>query len=728
MGSNGSICIDLHTTSHIHTYTVQTYYFAGNLISIICWKCNIKIQWNKTLFCLVHNACYDINLLLPYISLLTKKSPFIVANSSERITYMKFQSEICFVDSAQFSKSSLSAMTKKHVASGLPFPLLTEAFGAKADLLKQKLAFPYSYCNKFSVFDETELPSIEHFKDDLNDEPCELASYLHAKHIYQEFKCENIGQFSDLYLSVDVYLLCDTFLAFRQAVFELYELDCAQFISLSHLGYSAMLKMTGAVIELPTDICAYLMVESALRGGICSLAHSHAKANNEGCRSYNPNLPRSYLLYLDVNKLYGFSLSAPMPVGDFRFLSENEFSLESLLEMPPNGSEGFFIDADIEYPEEIHEETSDYPLLANQETILLEEQSPYQRSLIEKFNLSRKPSRKLVQSCRDQNNYVMHMSLFQEVVRLGLKVKRINAVLAFRQEAFIAPFITLHNDLCRTGTSLLSKDLAKLVINSIFGKSLYRVRNRKTFKLALDKTAYERYSQKLTVTRIKIIAENVALFSFLNNDIQVTSPLLMGACVLDVSKRWMLYTYYQIIKKTLSNVSFMYGDTDSWILYSTSSNFEAEMKLLADKILDTSNLPPTHYLASQQHCAKPGYYKDELAGAVLEEFVGLKPKQYSILTANSNPRRCKGIKRSVVAKNLLHEHYIKALKETTSLYTEQRIIQAHNNTNYTMQFKKRSLCPYESKRKWLSAFESVPYGYGENCQPPLPPSYFNTDL
>ena len=51
-----------------------------------------------------------------------------------------------------------------------------------------------------------------------------------------------------------------------------------------------------------------LMVEKGIRGGICQAIYSHAKANNNYMKNYNKDIS-SYLMYLDVNNLYGWAMS-----------------------------------------------------------------------------------------------------------------------------------------------------------------------------------------------------------------------------------------------------------------------------------------------------------------------------------------------------------------------------------------------------------------------------------
>ena len=85
------------------------------------------------------------------------------------------------------------------------------------------------------------------------------------------------------------------------------------------------LKHTEVELDLVTNPDMYLMEENSMRGGIAVISKCHARANNlyveEG---YDESQPTSYLAYLDSNNLYGYAQSQPLPLGNFRFLSQQE--------------------------------------------------------------------------------------------------------------------------------------------------------------------------------------------------------------------------------------------------------------------------------------------------------------------------------------------------------------------------------------------------------------------
>ena len=104
-------------------------------------------------------------------------------------------------------------------------------------------------------------------------------------------------------------MLADAFEKFRDKCIEIYGLDPSYFLSAPGLAWQACLKMTNVNLELLKDYDMLLMTENCIRGGICQSIHRYAEANNKYMKNYDKNIPSSFLMYLDANNLYGWSMS-----------------------------------------------------------------------------------------------------------------------------------------------------------------------------------------------------------------------------------------------------------------------------------------------------------------------------------------------------------------------------------------------------------------------------------
>ena len=62
-----------------------------------------------------------------------------------------------------------------------------------------------------------------------------------------------------------------------------------------------------------------LMIESGIRGGIATISHRHAKANNEYIGAdFDPAVETKFISYLDANNLYGWAISKQLPTSGFK--------------------------------------------------------------------------------------------------------------------------------------------------------------------------------------------------------------------------------------------------------------------------------------------------------------------------------------------------------------------------------------------------------------------------
>ena len=100
--------------------------------------------------------------------------------------------------------------------------------------------------------------------------------------------------------------------------------------------------------------------------------------------------------------------------------------------------------------------------------------------------------------------------------------------------------------------------------------------------------------------------------------------------------------------------------TDSLLLEIQTEDVYQDMAKHAD-LYDTSDYPKDHPLHSMVNKKVLGKMKDECAGRPIAEYVGLRPKMYSILEASGKSiKKAKGVEKSIVKKHIRHEQYKEA--------------------------------------------------------------------
>lgn len=225
-----------------------------------------------------------------------------------------------FLDSAQLILGSLSSHVKNLMTVGKDsLRLMHEHFsGEQLDLLLRKGVFPYEWMTNISKLNETNLPSKKDFYCSLNDEHISNEDYQHAQRVWSTFEMTTMREYHDLYLRTDVLLLADVFKEFRKKMLEYYELDPCLYYTAPGMSWDAMLKMTDPFLELISDQSIYEFIDRGKRGGVSTITTRYAKAKNPYMFGYDPKKEVSYIMYLDANNLYGWAMSLPLPVGNFR--------------------------------------------------------------------------------------------------------------------------------------------------------------------------------------------------------------------------------------------------------------------------------------------------------------------------------------------------------------------------------------------------------------------------
>ncbi|XP_054008915.1 uncharacterized protein LOC128892496 [Hylaeus anthracinus] len=102
-----------------------------------------------------------------------------------------------------------------------------------------------------------------------------------------------------------------------------------------------------------------LFIECGIRGGLSQCSGRYAKANNKYMQSYDPSTASSYLMYFDVNNLYGWAMCQPLPYAEFRWVDNvANFDVSSIAADSPTG---YILEVDLEYPQRLHDIHADLP-------------------------------------------------------------------------------------------------------------------------------------------------------------------------------------------------------------------------------------------------------------------------------------------------------------------------------------------------------------------------------
>ena len=689
--------------------------------------CNLEKKRSKHIPVFFHNLRgYDAHLIMRGIHRYAgRKQIKVIPNNMEK--YVSFQlRSLRFLDSLQFlgPGASLDALSRNLTE----FPHLTEQFpqvwemnATNLPLLTQKGVYPYSYIKNFKVFEETTLPPKDAFYNDLTEEAISNEDYQHAEKVWSTFDCETMGDYHDLYLYTDIFLLADIFEAFRQVCLKQYSLDPAHYYTVPGLAWDAALKFTQIKLDTIADIDIHQFLEGGSRGGISMISHRFAQANNAYLAEYNPDKPSSYIIYTDANNLYGYAMVQSLPVSDFEWVI-NPKDVDVRL-ISDDASRGYILEVDLEYPAHLHDLHSDYPLAAEKKLITEEMLSPYQQKL--KQDLGYKPAKveKLVPNLWNKRNYIIHYRNLKQVLSLGMKLMKIHRVLTFKQQPWLKPYIELNTQLRTQAKSDFEKDFFKLMNNSVFGKTMEDVRKRVNIKLITNLKTYQKHGAKISYRRSEVFVNDEENDKYLVGleakrlTIKLDKPIYTGFTVLELSKELMYDFHYNHMMKKYGpeKAKLLFTDTDSLTYHITTPDVYQDM-LQDQDLYDTSNYSKDHSLYSIQNKKVIGKFKDETGGHPIKEWIGLRPKMYSLKLMDDKEKKTgKGIKKSVLKKEIKHADYKDCLFNQQEYSHSMKTFRSQQHELYTVSQHKKSLSPFDDKRYILEdGFTTRAHGHYKN--------------
>ena len=689
-------------------------HFTGKYRGAAHSACNLKLRLSpKTTTILVafHNLRgYDSHLLMQAISKGEGQISCIPNNTEKYISFSLGQ--LCFIDSAQFLLAPLYKLVAANKPETLQITTHYEPDQHKRKLLLRKGVYPYEHMNSWERFEETQLPPKEAFYSKLSDGHISDSDYTHAQRVWETFGCQTLGNYTDLYCRTDVLLLADVFENFRKTSQKQYGLDPANYYTSPGLSWDVLLKKTGVELELLTDYDQHLFIEKGMRGGISMVSKRHARANNPAVKGYDPEKPSSHILYLDANNLYGWAMSQPLPTGGFRWVEDCDGLVGTIKDQPADGPEGFILEVDLEYPQELHDHHNAYPLAPERMVVQKEWMSEYQHGFL---GVASAEVKKLVPNLRNKNHYVLHYRNLQLYLGLGMKFKKIHRALRFEQSPWMEPYIRMNTKLRKQATSAFEKDLYKLMNNSVFGKTMENMRKRVDVKLVRshEEDKLRRLIASPSFARANIFDDDLAAIQVHKSRLVLSRPVYVGMSILDLSKNLMYNFYYgQLLVQYEYRCQLLYTDTDSLLLEIETEDVYRDMAKHAG-LYDTSDYPREHPLHSVENKKVPGKMTDECAGRPIAEYVGLRPKMYSILEANGdNIKKAKGVRKYVVKKHIRHKQYREALFEKTTFHHGMDVLRSERHHIYGQRLYKVSLPPFDSKR-WIAenGVETLAYGH-----------------
>ena len=162
-------------------------------------------------------------------------------------------------------------------------------------------------------------------------------------------------------------------------------------------------------------------------------------------------------------------MSQKLPVNGFKWVkNKSKIDEKFIKNYDEDSDKGYIFEVDVKYPTKLHDLHSDLPFLPK-------------RKKIDKC-------KKLVCNLRNKKKYVVHIRSLKQALNHGLKLKKVQRIIEFNQEAWLKPYIDMNTELRKIAKNDFEKDFFKLMNNTVFGKTMENVRNHRNIKLVtIDK-------------------------------------------------------------------------------------------------------------------------------------------------------------------------------------------------------------------------------------------------
>ncbi|XP_070522413.1 uncharacterized protein [Cardiocondyla obscurior] len=673
--------------------------------------CNINYMDSNCIPIVFHNLSgYNAHFIIKEIATAYEGSVELLPITKEK--YISFTKNVkntnddrndCiklrFIDSFKFLNTSLEKLAsflgkdKLRVSRREFSNLINENF----DLLTRKGIFPNEYIDSVKKLEDSYLPPRESFYSSLTDEIVSKSDYAHAVDIWQRFSIKTLGEYSDLYLKTDVLLLVDIFENFRDSCISSYKLDPAYYYTLPGFTWDAMLKHTDIKFELLTDVDMVMFIERGIRGGLSQCSSRYACANNKYMQSYDSTKPSTYLMYYDINNLYGWAMCQPLPYAEFQWV--DNASTFNVMDVPLDSSDGYILEVDLEYPQHLHDAHIDLPFCPTHD------KPPGKRQ------------DKLLATLCEKKRYIIHYRNLQQCARHGLRITKIHRVLQFKQSPWLKVYIELNTKFRTIAKNDFEKNLYKLMNNAVFGKIMENVRNHVDVRLITHwegRFGAEAMISKPNFHSRSVFAENLVAIEMRKLEVKFNKPIYVGMCILDISKTC-LYEFHHEYMRPLyhDQCKIMYTDTDSLIYHIECEDVYDNMKRNINKFDTSDYISNNVYGLPLVNKKVPGLMKDENNGVIMMEFVGLRAKMYALrVNGKKDIKKVKGVKSNVVAKMITFDDYTRCLHEEIEMTRQQTCIRSKLHEVYIIREEKTALSPYDDKRYIVSGFiETLPWGH-----------------
>ena len=706
-----------HVSAEYHNGKITQHYEAAEYICTCCNKCNLQLSFNKHSYRIpveLSNFSYITELISRYSTLCRASSP-CASRANDTTDYSILFESISTVEDKEMV-IELNGIQFKDLFMNLYISLKNSVHQTRCkdiSIYKYTKDHLMKYCHeRHIVWNDSYIDIVVHkepvfmraIPNELRNKYISDDDYSYMELLWDTFHIHTWNEYYEWRNILNVTLLADSFEFIRDTMLNSFGIDPAHYTSLSQMSYSLFLKITmthhneehlhelaeewasyetrinaneglkqqqleqvfvdrmnefylsgGIKLMDDHDIDDFIRLKNNLRDGVKQVVKRHAKIDRD------KSTVEEGIFFLKADNIYCGTMHRLLP---YELVKPSE-DLERInmdpdkwiLSLQTFGQFGYFIECDIELPNELHDFFNDLPLFPQNVTnIHSSDDRGYGRHSGVSDTWNNSNTKTLICTLGPKKQYLVHYSMLQLGVKLGYHVSRIYHIIKFKQAPFAFEFVNLLLDKCRNSTSTLEKnlyDLIRHVSRDIFvDTGLKRI----VMKFAATANECEKIIQRYGIDMIsstRMYSNNLMGIKLTHPVKKVMKPFFIGFALLDMSKYIIYDFYYNKLKTTFNWVELIYQDVDSFIVHIKDSSTVNKMCTLY-KSFDFSELDTSSYFYKQlvdyyyrsvskiefpsissflnfnKNISGP-IFKDRHYGHRIIEYVGLRPKLYCII-------------------------------------------------------------------------------------------------
>ena len=150
----------------------------------------------------------------------------------------------------------------------------------------------------------------------------------------------------------------------------------------------------------------------------------------------------------------------------------------------------------------------DYPLAWEKLVVSSDILLKYCKKITDKYEIKVGDVKKLIPNLGNKTNYVVHYRNIQLYLSVGMKLTKIHRVLAFKQSDWMKKYIGFNTEKRMNTANDFEKDFCKLMINSVYGKTMENLQKRINVRLVNKAEDFLKYTSRPTYITHKIFGKD----------------------------------------------------------------------------------------------------------------------------------------------------------------------------------------------------------------------------